>query len=479
MPSTSRRRRAGGHDFVVVANRLPVDLISGPGEEPRWTRSPGGLVTALEPVMRQHGGAWIGWNGAAGDRPGPVRRRRHAPGAGAAVDGGGRPTTTRASPTPRCGRCTTTSSRRPSTTASGGTPTSPSTTGSPRPPPARPRRAPRSGCTTTSCSWCRPMLRRRRPDLRIGFFNHIPFPPYEIFAQLPWRKQVLEGLLGADLLGFQREQDAGNLAACRPPCRPARLGAQPDHDRRRRRCRRPHRHRPRRTRSRSTPPGWTSWPAARRSGSGPSRSATSSGRPENVLLGVDRLDYTKGIMHRLKAFGELLDDGRLDPADTVLVMVATPSRERVEQYRRLKDEIELAVGRINGKHGSLGRLPVVYLHHSYPRAGDGGDVPGRRRHARHLAARRHEPGGQGVRGVPARQRRGARPQRVHRRRRRARPVPPGEPARHRGAQGRHHAGRGHGSEGAGATDALLRRRVLENDVNAWARRFLAELEDPS
>ena len=60
------------------------------------------------------------------------------------------------------------------------------------------------------------LLRSRRPDLRIGFFNHIPFPGYEIYSQLPWRRHVVEGLLGADLLGFQRRDDAGNfLRACR------------------------------------------------------------------------------------------------------------------------------------------------------------------------------------------------------------------------------------------------------------------------
>src|SRR5690606_26232756 len=58
------------------------------------------------------------------------------------------------------------------------------------------------------------MLRALRPDLRIGFFNHIPFPPLEIFAQLPWRSQVVEGLLGADLIGFQRSTDASNFIRC-------------------------------------------------------------------------------------------------------------------------------------------------------------------------------------------------------------------------------------------------------------------------
>jgi trehalose-6-phosphate synthase len=91
------------------------------------------------------------------------------------------------------------------------------------------------------------------------------------------------------------------------------------------------------------------------------------GAPRRVLLGVDRLDYTKGITHRLKAYEELLADGAVDPEDTVLVQVATPSRERVESYRLLRDEIELTVGRINGEHGTIGHAAVHYLHHSQPR----------------------------------------------------------------------------------------------------------------
>ena len=74
------------------------------------------------------------------------------------------------------------------------------------------------------------------------------------------------------------------------------------------------------------------------------------GNPTTIMLGVDRLDYTKGIGHRLKAFGELLERGRLKVEDVTLVQVASPSRERVETYMALRDEIELTVGRINGDY---------------------------------------------------------------------------------------------------------------------------------
>ncbi len=85
------------------------------------------------------------------------------------------------------------------------------------------------------------------------------------------------------------------------------------------------------------------------------------------MLGVDRLDYTKGIGHRLKAFGELLEEGRLKVEDVTLVQVASPSRERVETYRHLRDEIEQTVGRINGDFGTIGHQAVNYLHHGFPR----------------------------------------------------------------------------------------------------------------
>ena len=93
----------------------------------------------------------------------------------------------------------------------------------------------------------------------------------------------------------------------------------------------------------------------------------SLGNPKQILLGVDRLDYTKGIRHRLKAFGELLDDGKLSVEDVTLVQVASPSRERVDAYMQLRDEIELMVGRINGDYDTMGHTAIRYLHQAYPR----------------------------------------------------------------------------------------------------------------
>ncbi|MCW2525003.1 MAG: hypothetical protein JWO63_3338, partial [Frankiales bacterium] len=209
------------------------------------------------------------------------------------------------------------------------------------------------------------MLRMLRPDLRIGFFNHIPFPGYEIFAQLPWRRQIVEGLLGADLIGFQRQADATNfLRACRRAAGLTTRGSSvrvPDAD-----------GGARDVRAGAFPISIDAdafGDLARREDV-KARSVeirAALGDPDVVLLGVDRLDYTKGILHRLKAYGELLDDGELLPPQSVLVLVASPSRGRVEQYRRLREEVETTVGRINGEHGEVGNPPVHYLHHSYPK----------------------------------------------------------------------------------------------------------------
>ena len=91
------------------------------------------------------------------------------------------------------------------------------------------------------------------------------------------------------------------------------------------------------------------------------------GNPRKIMLGVDRLDYTKGIDVRLKAFSELLDEGRIKRDDTVLIQLATPSRERVESYQMLRNDIEREVGHINGEYAEVGHPVVHYIHRPVPR----------------------------------------------------------------------------------------------------------------
>jgi trehalose 6-phosphate synthase len=91
------------------------------------------------------------------------------------------------------------------------------------------------------------------------------------------------------------------------------------------------------------------------------------GNPRKIMLGVDRLDYTKGIDVRLEAFSELLEENRVKRDDTVLVQLATPSRERVESYIAMREDIERQVGHINGEFGEVGHPLVHYLHRPVPR----------------------------------------------------------------------------------------------------------------
>ncbi|GAB2833338.1 trehalose-6-phosphate synthase [Actinocorallia aurea] len=204
------------------------------------------------------------------------------------------------------------------------------------------------------------MLRELRPDVRIGFFLHIPFPPAELFFRLPWRKEIVEGLLGADLVGFQLPAAAANFVRLARRLLDVRVHGTVVHvdgrdvlaeafpisvdvDELTDLVHRPE------VRERAV------------------QIRKELGDPGCVLLGVDRLDYTKGITQRLEAFGELLADGALKPGEAVFVQVATPSRERVEQYQILRDEIELQVGRVNGEFGQLGNPVINYMHTSYSR----------------------------------------------------------------------------------------------------------------
>jgi trehalose 6-phosphate synthase len=356
-------RPADGYGFVVAASRLPVDQVDDSEGKPGWRASPGGLVSALEPLMRKADGVWIGWSGAAGEPAEPFDvSDLHLVNIGLSAD---------EIRDYYEGFCNATLWPLYHDVIA---------------PPVfhRPwweayvrvnRRYARSiaeQAARGATVWVHDyqlqlvpaMLRELRGDVRIGQFIHTPFPGYGLFAQLPWRRQIVEGLLGADVLGFQRHGDAANfLRACRQGGGLATKGGL------------------------VRVPSGSGGDREVRVGTFPISIDTASyeelasrepvrarareirkalGSPRVVLLGIDRLDYTKGILHRLNAYGELLNEGRLTP-ETVLVLVASPSRERVEHYRQLRDEVEVTVGRINGEHAELGSAPIHYFHQTYPR----------------------------------------------------------------------------------------------------------------
>jgi trehalose 6-phosphate synthase len=211
------------------------------------------------------------------------------------------------------------------------------------------------------------MLRAQRPDVRIGFFNHIPFPPPELFARLPWRREIVEGLLGADLIGFQRDRGALNFAAVAEQLVGAVTEVEPSGDKLGLSAVVHHQNGT--TKIGAFPisidvDAFETLAAGRAIRQRYSSIRTRLGEPEVILLGVDRLDYTKGIGSRLKAFGALLDEGRLEPGRHVLVQVATPTREGVEHYQDERAEIERLVGEINGRHARLGYPVIHYLYRS-------------------------------------------------------------------------------------------------------------------
>ncbi|MEV4106366.1 trehalose-6-phosphate synthase [Nonomuraea sp. NPDC049695] len=347
----------GRSSFLIVANRLPVDRTIEPDGTASWRRSPGGLVTAIAPVMQRRHGAWLGWHGAADEKLEPLEQggmnlipiplsadevELYYEGFSNATlwplyhDVVAPPVYHR----PMWDTYRAVNERFANAAA--------------------------EVAEKGAVVWVQDyqlqlvpaMLRRLRPDLRIGFFLHIPFPPTELFWRLPWRKELVEGLLGADLVGFQLPGGASNF---------------------RRLCRRllglPYKgneifldDRVVTTQAFPISVDFGQLDALVRDPQIMARAKeirVELGDPEHVLLGVDRLDYTKGIGQRLEAFGELLNDGQLKTNEAVFVQIATPSRERVEEYKRLRDDIELQVGRINGEHAQLGYQPVQYFHQSY------------------------------------------------------------------------------------------------------------------
>ncbi|WP_232678189.1 trehalose-6-phosphate synthase [Nocardioides sp. R-C-SC26] len=347
-------------DLVIVANRLPVDRVTLPDGTPGWRRSPGGLVTAIEPVMRASNGSWIGWPGGSDAELEPFEDDgMHLVPVGLAAceieefyEGFSNatlwPLYHDLVAKPEFHRewwdSYVTVNRRFAERAAAES---------------------AEGATVWVHDYqlqlVPQMLRELRPDLRIGFYLHIPFPPPELFQQLPWRRQILEGLLGADLVGFQLPGAAANfvrLVRQRVGHKTHRdLVYLPDG---------------RTVRAEAFPisidaAGFQELAQTEAVTQRASAIREALGNPRRIFLGIDRLDYTKGIYARLRAFGELIRDGHFDVEDAVFVQVAVPSREQVEQYRILRDDIDRLVGRINGDFGRIGRPAISYLHSSYPR----------------------------------------------------------------------------------------------------------------
>ena len=202
------------------------------------------------------------------------------------------------------------------------------------------------------------LLRERLPKATIGFFLHIPFPSFEIFRLLPWRKQILEGLLGADLVGFHTydytghfldsvhrllgyEVTMGQITAADRVVKADAFSMGINYEQ------------------------FSSVAQDLQAQAERKRFRRKLGDCQ-VILSVDRLDYTKGIPQRLEAFSMFLDRNPKFLRKVILVLLVVPSRTRVEHYIQLKKQLDGLVGEINGKYGTIGWMPVWYLYRSLP-----------------------------------------------------------------------------------------------------------------
>jgi len=202
------------------------------------------------------------------------------------------------------------------------------------------------------------MVRRELPQSVIGFFLHIPFPSFEIFRLLPERKEIIEGLLGADIVGFHVYDYGKHFSdSCE-----RLVGLRDDNGQME--------YEGRIIRVASYPIGIDYDKFAKQAHSIESKrlqkDLKAKFKNRKLILSVDRLDYSKGIPERLEAFRQLLEDSPQYIGEVELMMIAMPSRTEVETYQKLRDQIEQTVSRINGTYGTAHWAPISYQFQNRP-----------------------------------------------------------------------------------------------------------------
>jgi trehalose 6-phosphate synthase/phosphatase len=202
------------------------------------------------------------------------------------------------------------------------------------------------------------LLREKHPNMTIGFFLHTPFPSSDIFRLLPWREEILRGLLEADLLGFHTYNYVHNflmtvsrLLSLNHTSGKIIVG---DHL----------------VKVDSFPIG-IDYPRFANAENRPKVQASIQNLSRKLektrkILSIDRLDYTKGVLHRLKGFDLFLKSYPKFKEKVTLVLVAVPSRTKVKRYQSLKKNVDELIGKINGDHGTLGWTPIQYIYRSLP-----------------------------------------------------------------------------------------------------------------
>jgi trehalose 6-phosphate synthase/phosphatase len=197
-------------------------------------------------------------------------------------------------------------------------------------------------------------LRKMLPDARIGFFLHIPFPAFDVFRILPWRRALLRGLLGADVIAFHTPEYLAHFRAAlsRLLGIPERLDPLPWGGRQ--------------VRATAMSMGIDVSRFAQPIDGGhlARELAEVAAGPHKILLGVDRLDYTKGIPRRLLAIERLLSREPALREQVKLIQIAVPSRERTHAYGPFRRRVNELIGRINGTYGTAASTPIHYLHRS-------------------------------------------------------------------------------------------------------------------
>jgi len=202
------------------------------------------------------------------------------------------------------------------------------------------------------------LLRKKMPGLTIGFFLHIPFPPQEIYRLLPWRREILEGILGADLIGFHTYDYVRNFldSILRLFGYGSNLGYV--------------RYKNRILKADTFPMGidYERFSSAVQNPN--TKKEIKKIREEigekKIILSIDRMDYTKGIIERLESYELFLQENPEYLEKVILIMVAVPSRIRVKQYQQLKQQVDKLIGKINGKYATVTWSPIRYFFRSIP-----------------------------------------------------------------------------------------------------------------
>jgi trehalose 6-phosphate synthase len=356
--------------LIVVSNRLPI-AIEGEGKDVTVKAGKGGLVTAIAPVLKNRGGLWIGWSGAPGKVSGPLKEefKRFAKEAGYGLQSVSlteeeiskfykgfaneiiwplfHDFQSRCNFDPEYYKTYLAVNEKFADAIA-----------------KRSRESDYCWVHDYHLMHVGAKLKELGVKRKMGFFLHIPFPPIDIYLKNPWRAQIVNALLDYDLVGFQTLRDRRNFQVALKTLFPGAVtrGRGPvmhvEHE------------------DRKVNVGYFPISINFKDFSDLARSRECARRAEEVhdalkkrtlVFGADRLDYTKGIPHRLKAMRAALELYPELHGKVKLVQVVVPSRESVPEYLAQKNEIDALVGEINGQFSRPDWIPVHYLYRNLNR----------------------------------------------------------------------------------------------------------------